>query len=70
MLNGEVFPFYRNNINRKVRTNHAAHIAPGALAVIIYTDRMISTTIDLIGLTQNMLRAKVNTEAALFTPFR
>ena len=68
-LDGEMLPFNRNSINSKVRTDHATNITSGTLIIIINTYRMITTTINISGLTQNMFRTKINAEAALLAPF-
>jgi hypothetical protein len=56
-------------MNSKFGTYHAAHIAAGALLTVGHADNMVALTVGLVGLVQQVLRAKLNAEAAPLAPF-
>ena len=57
-------------MNGKFGTYHTAHIAAGALLTVGHADNMVALTVGLVGLVQQVLRAKLNAEAAPLAPFR
>jgi hypothetical protein len=54
----------------KVRTDHPTDITLGALRVITDIDRMVPLAINLRRFKENVLWAKLNTEATPLTPLR
>jgi hypothetical protein len=56
-------------MNGKFGTCHIAHIAAGALFTVSHADNVVTLTVGLIGLVQQVLRAKLYTESAPFASF-
>ena len=56
-------------MNGKFGAYHAAHIAAGALLTVDHADNVVALAVGLVGLVQQVLRAKLNTEAAPLAPF-
>ena len=57
-------------MNGKFGTYHAAHIAAGAFLTVGHANNMIALAVGLVGLVQQVLWAKLNTEAAPLASFR
>jgi hypothetical protein len=53
----------------KFGTYHAAHIAADAFFTVGHADNMVALAVGLVGLVQQVLRAKLNAEAAPLAPF-
>jgi hypothetical protein len=56
-------------MNGKFGTYHAAHVATNALLTIGHADNVVALAIGLVGLVQQVLRTKLDTEAAPLAPF-
>ena len=57
-----------DDADSEVRANHPAKITSGTLIFITYINWMITSAIYLGRLMENILRTKLNTEAASLTP--
>lgn len=59
-------------MNGKLGTYHTAHIAANAfiIVIIIHLDNVVAFTIGLVTFVQQVLRAKLDTEAAALAPLR
>jgi hypothetical protein len=56
-------------VNGKLGAYHAAHIAANAFTTVIHLDNVVSLAVGLVTFVQQVLRAKLDTEAAALTPF-
>jgi hypothetical protein len=56
-------------VNGKLGAYHAAHFAANAFTTVVHADNMIPFAVGLVTFIQQVLRAKLNTEAAALAPF-
>jgi hypothetical protein len=56
-------------VNGKFRTYHAAHVAANTLVTVGHADNVVALAVGLVGLVEQVLRAKFNAETASLAPF-
>jgi hypothetical protein len=56
-------------MNSEFGTYHAAHVAANALLSVGHADNVVALAVGLVGLVKQVLRAKLNAEAAPLAPF-
>jgi len=56
-------------MNSEFGAYHAAHIAADAFLAVGHTDNVVALAVGLVRLVQQVLRAKLNAEAAPLAPF-
>ena len=57
-------------MNGKFGAYHTAHVTAGAFLTVGHPDNVVALAVGLVRLVQQVLRAKLNAEAAPLAPFR